>query len=53
MYFFEKKVRFYEQKHGRQANRSIVISPMVDPHAMPMADNFGIEIYSYADDANN
>jgi len=52
MYIFEKKVRFYEQKHGRQANRRIVISPMVDSHAMPVADNLGIEIYSYADDVN-
>jgi hypothetical protein len=52
MYTFERKVRFYEQKHDRQANRMIVISPMVDPHAMPVAENLGIEVYSYADDVN-
>ncbi len=52
MYIFEKKVRFYEQKHNRHANRRIVISPMVSPNAKPVAENLGIEIYSYADDVN-
>ena len=30
MYAFERKVRFYEQRHQRQATRMLVISPMVD-----------------------
>jgi hypothetical protein len=52
MYIFERKVRFYEQKQTRQVSRMLIISPMVDPHAVPVADKFGIEIYSYADDVD-
>jgi len=46
MYIFERKVRFYEKRHNRKANRRIVISPMVDPKARKVADRLGIEIYS-------
>jgi hypothetical protein len=49
MYIFERKVRFYERKHARQASRMIVISPMLDRYAKPVADKLGIEVYSYAD----
>jgi hypothetical protein len=49
MYIFERKVRFYEKKHARQASRMIVISPMLDRYAKPVADKLGIEVYSYAD----
>ena len=52
MHVFEKKVRFYEQKQARQANRMIVISPMVDDNALPLAKKIGIEVYSYAEDVN-
>ena len=52
MHVFDKKVRFYEQKQARQANRMIVISPMVDDNALPLAKKLGIEIYSYAEDVN-
>jgi hypothetical protein len=47
MYIFERKVRFYEKKHQRQASRTIVISPMVDKPAMAVAKRLGIEVYSY------
>jgi hypothetical protein len=49
MYTFERKVRFYEKRHGRQADRMLVISPMVDPQAQTLAEALGIEVYSYAD----
>jgi hypothetical protein len=49
MYIFERKVRFYEQRHNRKASRMIVISPMVDKKAMRVAEDLNIEVYSYAD----
>jgi hypothetical protein len=50
MYIFEKKVRFYQRRHQRQADRKLVISPMVAPKAVETAKDLGIEIYSYAED---
>ena len=49
MYIFDRKVAFYEKRHQRKANRKIVICPMVDDRAKPVAKNLGIELYSYAD----
>lgn len=49
MYIFDRKVTFYEKHHQRKANRKIVISPMIDDRAKPVAQNLGIEVYSYAD----
>ena len=49
MYTFYRKVLFYEKRHQRQANRKLVISPMVDDRAKPIAEELGIEVYSYAD----
>jgi hypothetical protein len=46
MYTFERKVRFYEKRHQRQANRMLVISPMIDARAQPVAQQLGIEIYT-------
>ncbi|BAP58150.1 hypothetical protein THII_3853 [Thioploca ingrica] len=46
MYTFERKVRFYEKHHQRQANRILVISPMVEAKAEPVAKKLGIEVYS-------
>ncbi len=45
MYIFERKARFYEKRHGRQADRLIVISPMIDARAQRVADRLGIETY--------
>jgi len=45
MYIFERKARFYEKRHGRQANRLIVISPMIDARARKVAERLGIELY--------
>ncbi len=50
MHTFLRKIAFYENRHHRQANRRIVISPMVDPRATPVAERFGLEVFSYADD---
>ncbi len=46
MYIFERKARFYEQRHDRKAQRLIVISPMIDVRAQKVAKQFGIETYS-------
>jgi hypothetical protein len=45
MYIFERKARFYERHHNRKADRLIVISPMIDPRAVPVAQALGIETY--------
>jgi hypothetical protein len=45
MYIFERKARFYEQRHQRIADRLIVISPMIDVRARKVADKLGIETY--------
>ncbi|WPL21840.1 hypothetical protein Thiofri_01974 [Thiorhodovibrio frisius] len=45
MYIFERKARFYERHHQRQANRLIVISPMIDSRAQDVARQLGIETY--------
>ena len=45
MYIFERKARFYEKRHGRQANRLMVISPMIDARARKVAERLGIEMY--------
>ncbi|MDM8522269.1 DUF3782 domain-containing protein [Desulfococcaceae bacterium HSG8] len=50
MYIFERKVRFYEKRHGKKADRMIVISPMVHERAKAVARELGIAVYSYADD---
>jgi hypothetical protein len=50
MYHFERKVRFYERRHRRKADRMLVISPMIDKKARQVADTLGIETYTYAGD---
>jgi len=46
LYVFERKVRFYERRHGRKAQRRIVISPMIDPRAGEAGKGLGIEFYA-------
>ena len=50
MYLFERKVRFYERRHERTANRRIVISPMVDAKASEVAEQLAIEVFTHAED---
>lgn len=45
MYSFERKARFYERRHQRQANRLIVVSPMIESRALEVARRLGIETY--------
>lgn len=45
MHIFKRKVRFYERHHGRQANRMIVVSPMIDDRARRVGEELGIEMY--------
>ncbi len=52
MYTFDKKVKFYEKKHNCKANRKIVVSPMPDRYAKPVAERLGIEVYSFAGDVS-
>ena len=52
MYIFERKVRFYENRHHQKVDKILVISPMVDDRAKVVAKKLGIEIYSYAEDVN-
>ena len=49
MYSFGRKVDFYAKREQRPISRKIVISPMVDRRALPVAEALGIEVYSYAD----
>jgi hypothetical protein len=46
MYTFERKARFYEQRHHGKADRLIAVSPMIDPRALKVAEKLGIETYS-------
>jgi len=45
MHIFERKVRFYERRHGRQATCMIVVSPMIDDPARQVGEKLGIELY--------
>ena len=45
MYIFERKARFYEQRHDRKASRLIVISPMIDARARQVGERLGIEMF--------
>ena len=50
IYAFERKAQFYERRHQRQANRLLVISPMVDARTRKVAERLGIEVYSDSTD---
>ncbi|MFW5730330.1 MAG: PD-(D/E)XK nuclease family protein, partial [Desulfonatronovibrionaceae bacterium] len=50
LYAFWRKKNFYEEKHGKAADRSLVISPMIDPRAEKVAAELGIELFGYAGD---
>ncbi len=49
LYTFDRKVRFYEKREGCRVKRKIVVSPMVAPEALPVAEALGIEVYTYPD----
>jgi hypothetical protein len=47
---FERKVQYYQRRHGREVSRKLIISPMVRPEARPVAERLGIEIFGDAED---
>lgn len=47
IYAFWRKKEFYEHRHTRKADRLVVISPMVAPYAQKVAQEMGIEVYSF------
>jgi len=49
MYIFDRKATFYGNRHQRSVTRKIVMCPMVDHRALPVAENLAIEVYSYSD----
>ena len=51
MYTFDRKVQYYERRHQRPVRRKLVISPMVHPTARPVAEQLGIEVFSYVEDS--
>ena len=50
LHFFDRKAAYYAKHHQREVNRKIVISPMVDPRAVKLAEELGIEVYSHSYD---
>ncbi len=48
LYAFWRKKNFYEDKHGRKASRTMIISPMIDPRCRKAAEELGIELYSHS-----
>jgi hypothetical protein len=48
VYAFERKVRSYEKRVGRKADRAILISPMIED--TELARTLGIEVYTRAED---
>jgi len=50
IYTFERKVRFYETRHSRKADRLIIISPMVRENARAIAAKLGISVFTYTEE---
>lgn len=48
MYLYKRKCEFYEARHGRTADRRLVISPMIEPRALAVAKKLDIETYTTA-----
>lgn len=53
IYIFDRKVQYYQRRHGREVSRKLVISPMVRPEARPVAERLGIEVFGSADEVTN
>jgi len=50
VYTFERKVRSYEKRVGRKADRAILISPVIYEKDAELARMLGIEVYTSAED---
>ena len=45
---FERKVRYFEERHQLKADRLAVSTPMLDPRARSMVEELGIQVYTSA-----
>jgi hypothetical protein len=50
VYLLARKVAFYERRQGVKVDRTIIITPMLDPRAQPVANALGIQVYTSAYD---
>ncbi len=47
---FERKAHFYAKRHQQTVTHKVIISPMVDPRALPLAQAYGMLVYYNAED---
>jgi len=50
VFVLKRKVEFYKKREGKEVDRVLIISPMVDSKAMNLAREYGFEVYSYPED---
>ena len=50
VFVLKRKVEFYKKREGKEVDRVLIISPMVDSKAMDLAREYGFEVYSYPED---
>jgi len=43
---FARKAKLYEVKTGRKAHRLLIVTPFIDPKALEVAKELGIEVYT-------
>jgi len=43
---FARKAKLYEVKTGRKAHRLLIVTPFIDPRALEVAKELGIEVYT-------
>ncbi len=48
----DRKAAYYEKHHQRAVSQKVIISPMVDPRALPLAEKLGIKVYYNVEDAS-
>ncbi len=49
-YTFWRKVEFYQEKEGKEVTRKIIVSPMIEPSAMKVIEELGIESFTSPED---
>jgi len=50
VFVLKRKVEFYKKREGKEVDRVLIISPMVDSKAIDLAREYGFEVYSYPED---
>lgn len=53
IYTFDRKVEYYQRRHGCEGSRKRLISPMVGPEVRPVAERLGIEVLGRAEGVTN